>query len=388
MGSATIDVIAVAAQEIERVSLDLAASSHLLLEEGRKYPAETISNHVGGGGSNAAVAAARLGWRSAVLAVVGDDRNARAVRAHLQENGVAVEALRENPAAETGVSVMLAARRGNATVLVHRGANETLAEGDLADATFAGADLVHIAPLSGGSADRFPALVEQAAWAGAMVSVNPGIRHLRSRSDAFLGALGGVRLLSLNARELAALVPALIALELAREAPAADRAMGRDGDAHKGDAEKRERPSKPSPPAPSRGRLRGAILEEQGRRVRFEDLLGALHGAGPGFISVTDGAGGSYLSLASSKGAAEADRSEPTGPGPALLHEPAAAAPVVRGTAGAGDAYATTLACALAEGAAPETAMRRAALNAASVVGRVNTTDGLLSKQALKEALG
>jgi len=51
----------------------------------------------------------------------------------------------------------------------------------------------------------------------------------------------------------------------------------------------------------------------------------------------------------------------------------------VAGTAGAGDSYTSSVAAALAEGAEPGEAMLQAAVNAASVVGALDTTSGLLT---------
>jgi sugar/nucleoside kinase (ribokinase family) len=56
----------------------------------------------------------------------------------------------------------------------------------------------------------------------------------------------------------------------------------------------------------------------------------------------------------------------------------------VQGTAGAGDGFCSTLSAALAEGLAPEAAMREAAVNAASVVEHIDTTGGLLRPDAMR----
>ena len=59
----------------------------------------------------------------------------------------------------------------------------------------------------------------------------------------------------------------------------------------------------------------------------------------------------------------------------------------VAGTAGAGDAFCSTLVAALAEGLPPEVAMRQAAVSAASVVSQVDTTDGLLRPAEMEAAV-
>ena len=53
----------------------------------------------------------------------------------------------------------------------------------------------------------------------------------------------------------------------------------------------------------------------------------------------------------------------------------------VAGTAGAGDAFNATFTAHIALGRKPEDALRAAAINAASVVGHVDTQTGLLSQR-------
>jgi sugar/nucleoside kinase (ribokinase family) len=57
----------------------------------------------------------------------------------------------------------------------------------------------------------------------------------------------------------------------------------------------------------------------------------------------------------------------------------------VFGTAGAGDSFTSTLVAALAEGADADEALAQASVNAAAVIGAVDTTSGLLSREALVE---
>ncbi len=59
----------------------------------------------------------------------------------------------------------------------------------------------------------------------------------------------------------------------------------------------------------------------------------------------------------------------------------------VAGTAGAGDAFNATFASYVALGRPPAEALRAAALNAASVVGHIDTQTGLLPRDALDARL-
>jgi ribokinase len=337
-GSAMIDIICiVAAENIERMTFSNEGKSFLMVETGRKVAAESITSHVGGGACNTAVSLARRGWQAAVLAKTGGDLNAGAVREHLEANGVATARMITEAGLATGTAVMVASHDRNASIFVHRGANETLAPCDLPAEVFAGIDLVYVAPLSSASADCFPDLVARARAGGAMVAANPGIRQLTSRTAKILEALADIDLLSINRVEAEALVPAFAA-----------RAGGAD----------------PPPPegAP-------ALLERGlgfgGFEIGLLCFLAIARAAGPRWVLLTDGTGGAYLAA-------------PEG----VFWRPAL--PVtVQGTAGAGDAYTSTLAAALAEGAAPGEAMLQAAMNSAAVVGALDTTSGLMTPEAM-----
>ena len=331
VGSAMVDTIAlIATEDIERLTLSNEGISFLMVETGRKLPAESITTHVGGGACNTAVGLRRRGWQSVVLARVGDDHNAGAVRAHLDRHEVEARLVPCQRA--TGTAVMVASHDRNASILVHRGANECLCEADLPE--LAPFDLVYVAPLSSGSADCFPEIVRRARQAGARVAVNPGIRQLGTRRDAFLGALPDVDLLSINRPEADTLVPALAARATAA------------------------RPYLPPPDPPPLLR-RG--LRSQGCEMGLAAFMDLLRAAGPRWVSITDGQGGAYLG------------------GPDGLYWQPNVPTRVDGTAGAGDAFCSTIAAGLLEGMTPETALLEAALNASSVVSVVDTTSGLLS---------
>ncbi len=342
-GSAMIDIICiVAAENIERMTFTNEGKSFLMVEAGRKVVAESITTHVGGGACNTAVSLARRGWQAAVLAKTGDDLNAGEVREHLAANGVATDRMIAAAGLATGTAVMVASHDRNASIFVHRGANETLAPCDLPGEVFAGIDLVYVAPLSSQSADCFPDLVARAKAGGAMVAANPGIRQLTSRTAQILEALADVDLLSVNRVEAEALVPAFAA-----------RAEGAD-----------------SPPPEDAPTLLKRGLGFGGFEIGLLRFLAAVRAAGPRWVLVTDGTEGAWLA-------------SPEG----VFWRPAL--PVtVQGTAGAGDAYTSTLAAALTEGIAPSEAMLQAAINAAAVVGGLDTTSGLMTQEAMTARRG
>lgn len=346
VGGAMIDTIAIISSDrIERMSMCNADSSFLLLAEGHKTEAESISTHCGGGAVNAAVAMARLGLDVATLIKLGVDQRAEDMLARLAAEGIATDWVRRDPRAPTGASVMIASHDRNAAIFTFRGVNTLFEEADLVDEAFA-AEVVYVTNLSNKSAEQFPAIVKKARAHGALVATNPGLRQLSARGRAFLDCLGMVDILTLNRTEAAALVPGLAALGPAGQTP-----------------------SLVSPTPEAVPPLVFKDITGGGFGMGVVEFLCALTRLGPRYVVMTDGARGAL--------AGTAER---------ISYCPAAECPVV-GTAGAGDAFASTFTGAVALGWPMEAALRAAAVNAASVVGYVDTQSGLLRTEAMQTAL-
>jgi len=345
IGSAMIDTIAIIeSSRIERMTMLNAETSFLLLAEGHKTEALEISTHTGGGAVNAAVAMARLGLDVATLAKLGRDQRAETILAGLMQERISTRWIGRDERAATGAAVMISSHERNAAIFTFRGANALIEESDLKPDAFA-VDLVHVSSLSNRSADRLPRILAEAKRTGAFLSTNPGIRQLSSRGVTLQDALGDIDLLVVNKIEASALVPMI---------------AGRIGEG--------------GPPLAPEGEEPSSTLARQGLagggyHLGLRSFFTALRDAGARNVLVTDGAAGSFL----------ADRE--------TIRFCPASPVTVAGTAGAGDAYAATLATFLAEGRAPEDAMRAAAINSASVVGYIDTQRGLLDRGALDTAL-
>lgn len=338
VGSAMIDIITIIRNEdIERVAMSNASASFLLLEQGRKIDAESISIHVGGGGINTAVALRRLGHQTTALVKIGRDLNAEKVEECLNREGVSCGLLIHTDKASTGTAVMVSSHDRNASIFTFRGANTMLTPEEVAAVDFTPYGLVYVSSLSGNSADCFPVLLDRAKAAGAFVAANPGIRQLTSRGGALLSSLSKLDLLTVNRTEAAGLTPSLAArFDLEAQATVA-------------------MPAEDCPPLLRRG------LSFGGFDVSLPAFVAALRALGLPQVLITDGADGAYLGDA------------------AGLHYCPSLKVKVAGTAGAGDAFSSTFAAFLAGGATPPTALRAAAVNAASVVSRVDTQSGLLT---------
>jgi ribokinase len=109
-------------------------------------PNETITGHdmavaIGGKGLNQAVACARLGTPTLMIAAVGDDSFAGQATAYLTDNGVDTSEVKALPGVATGVANIFVAEDGQNMIVVTPGANARLTPAmvDAAEAAIAGA---------------------------------------------------------------------------------------------------------------------------------------------------------------------------------------------------------------------------------------------------------
>ncbi|MEX0582738.1 MAG: carbohydrate kinase family protein, partial [Sneathiella sp.] len=202
IGSATIDVIAsVADQDIERMTMHNATSSFLLLEEGRKIDVSSIKSSVGGGGTNSAVALARLGCRTSAFVKTGKDIEGAKIREVLESEKIDTSLIIADDALPTGQAIMVMSHVRNPTIFTNRGANTALNKDEINPSLFQQKDLVYIASLSGNSAACLTHITRLAKEAGAFVATNPGIRQITYWAGDIVEALVHVDLLSINAVE-------------------------------------------------------------------------------------------------------------------------------------------------------------------------------------------
>lgn len=345
IGSAMLDTIAIIDSEcIERMSMTNADTAFLLLEEGRKTDALGVSTHCGGGGVNTAVCMARLGADVRCLVRVGRDPRGTDVLNRLDSEGISTQWVVQDEAAPTGSSVMVSSHERNAAIFTHRGANCRLSEDELNDDAFA-VDLVYVSCLSGESAACFDAIAAKAKANGAMVAVNPGMRQLSAHTEEVISTLAHVDVLSINRAEAEVLAP-FVRDDFGDGAPA----FAPDPD-----------------DAPFGAAVSGIACGAP--RISIASFCSALLRLGPSVVLLTDGENGAYAAVDGE-----------------LVHCPILPAEV-KGTAGAGDAFAATFACHYLQERDVRRALQAASVNASSVVGHVDTQTGLLSKECLEERI-
>jgi ribokinase len=346
IGGAMIDTIAVIDNDlVERMAMRNADQAFLLLEEGRKIEARDVSTHCGGGAVNAAVAMARLGHDVSALVKLGQDARAETILAHLASEQVSTRFAVRDARAPTGASVLVSAHDRNAAVFTFRGANTLLEPHDLKRDAFA-VDLVYVSGLSNKSADCFPVIIDMAKAQGAMVATNPGIRQLSARIGAFQETLAKIDILTINRVEAGALVPWLNARFGDGKGPALVANAGEE-----------------LPEIIKHG------LSGGGFEMTVPAFFAAMRSLGPRYVVITDGRNGAMIG-------------GPNG----ILHCPVIEVEVA-GTAGAGDAFASTFASSIAQGMSVEDAAMSGAINSSSVIGHTDTQSGLLRRDALMARL-
>lgn len=348
IGSAMVDIITIIADhDVERVTLQNATTSFLLVEPGRKIEAESITIHVGGGAVNVGVSMRRQGANVDVLSKLGHDINAERIRAHFEREGLSDSQLIVTKEVPTGSSVMIAAHDRDAAIYTQRGSNTCLTSADIANCDMNQYDLVYVSPLSKASAECFPVAIDAARRAGCFAVATPGIRQIMTRAPEVLSAMGRLDLAVMNMREAEALAPALMTHFGQCPVPANAKA----------DA---------LPNTPERLRKGMRLADEY---IPLQWVMQAMLATGLKWVALTDGGLGAYLC-----------------DGEHIHHCPVHDVQVM-GTAGAGDAYCSTLAYGLFCGLTPAEAMKRAAINAAGVVSHADTQTGLVSDDELTAAV-
>lgn len=113
------------------VNLDIVATAAHLPAPGETVTGAQLARHPGGKGANQALAAQRLGARTAMVARVGADAEADLALALLRDGGVDLGRVRVDEAAPTGVALIAVAEGGENQIVVAPGANDRLSADDI-----------------------------------------------------------------------------------------------------------------------------------------------------------------------------------------------------------------------------------------------------------------
>ncbi|HEX4466915.1 MAG TPA: PfkB family carbohydrate kinase, partial [Solirubrobacteraceae bacterium] len=167
---------------------------------------ESCELTVGGSGAIMACAAARLGLRTAIAAVVGDDLFGRFMRDALAERGVDVSNVIVDATVRTGVTVVLA-RPDDRAIVTYPGAIAAMTAERAPRELLARARHVHVSSyyLQTALAPGLPGLLGAARAGGTSTSLDPNWDPAERWDDGLLELLAHLDVLMLNEAEALAI---------------------------------------------------------------------------------------------------------------------------------------------------------------------------------------
>lgn len=175
----------------------------IVLPFGEKIGVDEIYKTIGGNSANASVTFTRQGFKTACVAELGTDLEAKAIKEQLEKEGVYTKLITYSKEKPTAFSVLLL-QDGERTILGYHGASDTLTLKDL-NLKKLKARWWYIS-LAGESDAMLADLVNFARENGIKVAFNPSGHHIKHKRQEILAVLKDVAFLVLNAGEAAELV--------------------------------------------------------------------------------------------------------------------------------------------------------------------------------------
>jgi len=127
VGSATIDIFVKVKKRDEEIKVDETSKDHHLdvaFHIGEKLLIDELYSYSGGGGTNSAVAFARLGFKTGWLGKLGNDHQRHGIEHELKREKVKILCKPAN--GNSGLSVILIGLKHDRTVLAYKGVNDQL----------------------------------------------------------------------------------------------------------------------------------------------------------------------------------------------------------------------------------------------------------------------
>lgn len=113
------------------LNMDLLARVASLPARGETVLAQSLDRWPGGKGLNQAIAAARLGARTALQGAVGSDPEGDALRTLLQQTGIDTRGVIRSESSATGLAQVWVSASGENSIVVHPGANAALSAAEV-----------------------------------------------------------------------------------------------------------------------------------------------------------------------------------------------------------------------------------------------------------------
>lgn len=152
----------------------------LCVPYGSKLDVDDFTMQSGGGGTNTAVALARLGFRSAVVAEMGTDLPSKVILQELTDEKVDTSLIVQEPDEQTAISALLVSGEGGRSIVTARGASKMLTYKDIPFNKMQ-AHWIHISSI--GNTEVVLAIAKHARQKRIRFSWNPGGAELKAISE-------------------------------------------------------------------------------------------------------------------------------------------------------------------------------------------------------------
>lgn len=205
IGSATRDIYLEGDAFIPVVDKSFGTGAGICVNLGSKVDVTKLHLTTGGSALNAAVTFARQGLQTAIIANVGRDEHAEAIRKRLSEEGIADEFIQEDADELTATSVLIHSPDGERSIFVYRGASAHLTpeEVNVPD-ILSRTKWIYMTHMAAESQEVFEQVMEGAKDAGVRVAINPGSTQL-NMGEGLMPFLKNVSILFVNQEEAAKL---------------------------------------------------------------------------------------------------------------------------------------------------------------------------------------
>lgn len=181
IGTALLDIYLKSDGFVQLPAEQFADKKALGLEFGGKTEVQEVEVVSGGGATNNAVSFARKGFKTGIIAELGQDLVAATIEEELRREGVDTKWLVKEKLEETGISSILVEKHGGRSVAVHRGAATMLEKRDIPWDSLQ-PSWIYLSSL-GADMEVYEGIIGHAKAKGIKIAVNPGRYEIENASE-------------------------------------------------------------------------------------------------------------------------------------------------------------------------------------------------------------
>lgn len=169
---------------------------------GEKIAIDKVFNDVGGSACNVAVGLSKLGCKSAMISVLGNDSAGEKVAARLVQEGVDATHIKTSTKIQTSFSVIINYKTDR-TILVYHGLDDY---SKLPIPKKVNSAWVYVSPLGNNYQSVYKKLITQASEKNLNIALNPGSHQIKDQDPIFKSLLRVTKILFVNKEEAEELV--------------------------------------------------------------------------------------------------------------------------------------------------------------------------------------